>query len=208
MKEWIHKIENQVLLGALVLGTLMTVLIASLFAIAGQEEKLLTENFFRFHVLANSDQEEDQALKLQVRDAVIEYLEPALKASDSKEETRAYILQHLPQITDVASRTLRQAGSNQQVQVMVGVSDFPTKSYGDVTLPAGRYEALRIELGKAEGHNWWCVMFPSLCFVEETEPEQMEADLSEKLPKEQNELIHEPKQFKFKLLEWYHQLFG
>lgn len=208
IKEWMQKIENKVFLAAMVIGTVITVLIVSLYTLAGQEEKLLAENFFRFHVLANSDNEEDQALKLQVRDAVIAYLEPQLRESSTRDETKQYILKHLAQITDVAGRTVRQAGSDQRVQVLVGVSEFPTKSYGAVTLPAGRYEALRIELGEAQGHNWWCVMFPSLCFVEETEPEEMEEDLEQKLPQEQNELIHEPRQFKFKLLEWYHQLFG
>ena len=205
---WLREDKNRILLIALIIGSLITILIATLFTMAGKEEQLLTENFFRFHVLANSDSEEDQALKLKVRDAVIDYLEPGIKESDSKEATRAYILSHLPQITDVAGRTLRAAGSSQKLQVVVGESEFPTKSYGSVTLPAGRYEALRIEIGEAEGRNWWCVMFPTLCFVEETEALEMEEDLSEHLPQAQNELIHQPRSFKFKLVEWYHKLFG
>lgn len=205
---WLKEDKNRILLMALVVGSLLTIIIATLFTLAGKEEALLTENFFRFHVLANSDSEEDQALKLKVRDAVIDYLEPGLKESDSKEATRAYILSHLPQITDVAGRTLRAAGSSQKLQVVVGESEFPTKSYGSVTLPAGRYESLRIEIGEAEGRNWWCVMFPTLCFVEETEAQEMEEDLSQHLPEDQNELIHRPRSFKFKLVEWYHKLFG
>lgn len=205
---WLREDKNRILLIALIIGSLITILIATLFTMAGKEEQLLTENFFRFHVLANSDSEEDQALKLKVRDAVIDYLEPGLKESDSKEATRAYILSHLPEITDVAGRTLRAAGSDYDLRVVVGESEFPTKSYGSVTLPAGRYEALRIEIGEAEGRNWWCVMFPTLCFVEETEAQEMEEDLSEHLPQAQNELIHQPRSFKFKLVEWYHKLFG
>lgn len=205
---WLREDRNRILLMALIIGSLLTIVIATLFTLADKEEQLLTENFFRFHVLANSDSEEDQALKLKVRDAVIDYLEPGLKESDSKEATRAYILSHLPQITDVAGRTLRAAGSSQKLQVVVGESEFPTKSYGSVTLPAGRYESLRIEIGEAEGHNWWCVMFPTLCFVEETEAQEMEEDLSQYLPEDQNELIHRPRSFKFKLVEWYHKLFG
>ena len=205
---WLREERNRILLMALIIGSLLTIIIATLFTLAGKEEQLLTENFFRFHVLANSDSEEDQALKLKVRDAVIDYLEPGLKESDSKEATRAYILSHLPQITDVAGRTLRAAGSSQKLQVVVGESEFPTKSYGSVTLPAGRYESLRIEIGEAEGRNWWCVMFPTLCFVEETEAQEMEEDLSQHLPEDQNELIHRPRSFKFKLVEWYHKLFG
>ena len=208
MAAWLREDKNRILLMALVAGSLLTILIATIFTLVGKEEQLLTENFFRFHVLANSDSEEDQALKLKVRDAVIEYLEPGLKESNSKEATRAYILNHLPEITDVAGRTLRAAGSNYDLQVVIGESEFPTKSYGSVTLPAGRYEALRIEIGAAEGRNWWCVMFPTLCFVEETEAEEMEENLEEHLPREQNELIHQPRSFKFKLVEWYHKLFG
>ena len=205
---WLKEDKNRILLLALVIGSLLTIFIASLFTMAGKEEQLLTENFFRFHVLANSDSEEDQVLKLKVRDAVIDYLEPGLRESNSKEATRAYILTHLPEITDVAGRTLRAAGSSYELQVVVGESEFPTKSYGSVTLPAGRYESLCIQIGEAEGRNWWCVMFPTLCFVEETEPEAMEEDLAEHLPQEQNELIHQPRSFKFKLVEWYHKLFG
>ena len=205
---WLKEDHNRILLAALVIGSLLTILIATLFTMAGQEEQLLTENFFRFHVLANSDSEEDQALKLKVRDAVIDYLEPGLKESNSKEATRAYVLNHLPEITDVAGRILQAAGSSYQLQVVVGESEFPTKSYGSVTLPAGRYESLCIQIGEAEGRNWWCVMFPTLCFVEETEAEVMEEDLAEHLPAEQNELIHQPRSFKFKLVEWYHKLFG
>ncbi len=205
---WLKEDKNRILLMALVIGSLLTIIIATFFTIAGKEEQLLAENFFRFHVLANSDSEEDQALKLKVRDAVIDYLEPGLRESNSKEATRAYILKHLPEITDVAGRTLRAAGSSYELQVVVGESDFPTKSYGSVTLPAGRYESLCIQIGEAEGRNWWCVMFPTLCFVEETEPEAMEEDLAEHLPAEQNELIHKPRSFKFKLVEWYHKLFG
>lgn len=206
--DWLQGAKHRILLAAIVLGSFVTVLIVSLFTLAGQEEKLLTENFFRFHVLASSDSEEDQALKLKVRDAVLAYLKPQLTQSKSKEETKTLILEQLPQITDIASRTLRQAGSQESVQAVVGVSDFPRKSYGNVTLPAGRYESLRIEIGDAQGHNWWCVMFPSLCFVEETRPEDMEADLAMHLPEEQNEMIHQPKQFRFKLVEWYYKLFG
>ena len=108
---WLKEDKNRILLMALIIGSLLTILIATLFTIAGKEEKLLTENFFRFHVLANSDSEEDQALKLKVRDAVIDYLEPGLRESNSTEATRAYILKHLPEITDVAGRTRRAAGS-------------------------------------------------------------------------------------------------
>lgn len=206
--KWLKEDQNRIVLTALVIGSLLTIAVAAMFTIAGREEQLLTENFFRFHVLANSDSEEDQALKLKVRDAVLDYLKPQLEASESKEETKAYILKHLPEITDVAGRTLRRAGSSQKVQVVVGSSEFPTKSYGSVTLPAGRYESLRIELGQAQGRNWWCVMFPTLCFVEETDAEEMEQDLAARLPEEQNELIHQPEGFKFKLVEWYHKLFG
>lgn len=205
--DWLRAGRNRVWLAAAALGTAVTILIAGITGLAAQEQEQLQESFFRFHVLANSDSPEDQALKLQVRDAVIDYLEPQLRQFTSKEEAKAYITEHLPQITDVAGRTLRAAGSSQSVKAVVGVSDFPTKSYGSVTLPAGRYDSLRIEIGAAQGHNWWCVMFPTLCFVEETNPDEMEEELALYLPQEQNELIHQPKQFRFKLVEWYHALF-
>ena len=200
--------EKQLMLAALILGTAITLLLIVGFKMIGKEEALLNENFLRFHVLANSDSEEDQALKLKVRDAVIDYLEPVLKSSESKEETKRYILKHLPQITDVAGRVLREAGSSDSLRVMLGVSEFPTKSYGSVTLPAGRYEALRIEIGAAEGHNWWCVMFPSLCFVDEMDEEEFAEMEERQLPEEAGEFVHHPNSFRFKLLEWLHEVFS
>lgn len=205
---WLKEAENRIVVAALFLGTVITVILAGCITVAEQEQEGLYDNLFRFHVLASSDSKEDQQLKIKVRDAVLDYLEPVLNSSQSKEETKAYIIEHLAEINDLAGRTLRLEGSSQKVHSVVGVSDFPTKSYGNVTLPAGRYESLCIKIGEAKGQNWWCVMFPTLCFVEETEPEEMEEKLEKTLPKEQNEMIHQPKKFKFILVEWYYRLFG
>lgn len=118
----------------------------------------------RLHVLANSDSEADQALKLQVRDAVLAEMPTLFTKANSQSEALQVVKQHLPQLERLAKRVVTKAGSTYTVKASVGLFDFPDRTYGDVTLPAGPYEALRLEIGEAKGANWWCVLFPPLCF--------------------------------------------
>ena len=113
----------------------------------------------RLHVVAVSDDEYEQALKLRVRDKVLDYLRPKLSGIESSEESRALILSELEGIADAAA----EASEGRQVTVSLGREFYPTKSYGDFALPAGEYESLRVVLGEGKGHNWWCVVFPPLC---------------------------------------------
>lgn len=126
------------------------------------------QNMIRLHVLANSDSAEDQRLKLKVRDAVISYLAPYLKDVSDADLARQIILDRHDELIEVAQQILAANGAKYSVKIEVGIFDFPVKSYGDLTLPAGKYEAARILLGKAEGKNWWCVLFPPLCFIDMT----------------------------------------
>ena len=119
----------------------------------------------RLHVLANSDLPQDQALKYMVRDKVIDVMNEKFNNSQSLEESREILLQNLPLLEETAEETLQAAGANYSVQAQHGEFNFPTKYYGSFTLPAGRYEAVRLVIGQGQGANWWCVLFPPLCIV-------------------------------------------
>lgn len=120
----------------------------------------ISESIIRFHVRANSDSQEDQEVKLKVKEAVVDYIRPALS------ESRAILEAESDNIRNVAIKTLRDNGFMEDVSVYFERSYFPVKSYGDVTFPAGYYEAFRVDIGDAEGKNWWCVLYPPLCFVD------------------------------------------
>lgn len=122
----------------------------------------------RFHVRANSDSEEDQALKLLVRDGVLKEMEPLLTEVESREEAEEVIEAHLTEIEQLAEAIVHEAGYDYAVQAYMTEEEFPIKEYGDMRFPSGTYLALRIDIGKHEGANWWCVMYPGLCFVETT----------------------------------------
>lgn len=125
-----------------------------------------SDNLIRIHVLANSDSQADQTLKLQVKDAVVSYLKPQLEQSSSVAESRQIIQHSMPQIEQIAQQTLQQQHSDYKVTLQYGHFNFPIKYYGSFSLPAGNYEALRILIGEGQGHNWWCVLFPPMCFTD------------------------------------------
>jgi len=131
-------------------------------------QKGIAQQLIRFHVRANSDSDSDQLLKLMVKDSVITYLEPKLSQSGSIDETRQILNSNMGIIHDLAIQTLVANGSDDSVKVYFEESYFPMKTYGDITLPPGDYEAFRIDIGESEGKNWWCVLYPPLCFVDAT----------------------------------------
>ena len=121
---------------------------------------------FRLHVLANSDSDADQQVKMQVRDAVLEATKDGILTCKSAQEARAYIEKNLEIIEKTANETLAANGFDYTATAQVGTFHFPDRTYQDVTYPEGDYQALRISLGEGKGHNWWCVMFPPLCLTE------------------------------------------
>lgn len=125
----------------------------------------LVNKLIRFHVVGNSDSEVDQALKRAVRDAILVKVSPELAKSQSLEESRLLLEGLRPEMENIARSIVRDLGNNEQIRSDYGRFQFPTKSYGSIVLPAGEYEAVRILIGEAEGGNWWCVLFPPLCFV-------------------------------------------
>ena len=126
-------------------------------------ETALYENVLRLHVLANSDSEEDQALKLKVRDAVLEYTEEIFKNCTDKDEAHSLLEENLDAIKAVAEKTVAEESYSLPVSVALGEEEYPTKNYESCCFPSGEYTSLRIMLGNAEGQNWWCVLFPPLC---------------------------------------------
>lgn len=136
---------------------------------AEEIQQEIAANVLRFHVLANSDSEEDQQLKLQVKDAVVDYMNPYLnKQGLSLAETKAIVEEQKDEIIAVAEQVIAENGADYAVTAELTRDYFPVKSYGDVTLPAGEYDAFRIQIGDADGKNWWCVLYPPLCFVDVT----------------------------------------
>ena len=140
----------------------------------------------RFRVLANSDSEEDQKCKLMVRDRILDELGSKLDTAASPEEAEQYALAHRQELVEAAEAAVREAGFSYPVSLSVGDFYFPEKTYGDMTFPRGTYRALKVEIGKAAGNNWWCVLYPPLCFtdavtaeVPETSREKLEHVLTE-----------------------------
>ncbi len=124
------------------------------------------DQLIRFHVLANSDSEQDQALKRAVRDAILKEVSPKLASSGSLQESRQILAGLRPEMEEIGRAVVKTWGKNYSVHTEYGHFSFPTKSYGTLILPAGNYEALRVVIGEGKGSNWWCVLFPPLCFID------------------------------------------
>ena len=157
----------------------------------------ISKKLIRFHVIANSDEEKDQALKLKVRDEVLTYISPKLKNSKSIEESREIIKNENENMINIAKNIVIKNGYNYSVESTLSKEYFPVKTYGNITLPQGKYEAYRILIGEGNGQNWWCVMFPPLCFVDVSKGniayEETEKSMKEVLNKEEFEIVNNQK---------------
>ncbi|HOA31430.1 MAG TPA: stage II sporulation protein R [Clostridia bacterium] len=125
----------------------------------------LKGNLVRLHVVANSDNADDQDLKLSVRDSVVEYTNKILESCESSQEAYKILDRNLYEIERIARDAVRSKGYDYDVDVSLGIFEFPTKDYGNIILPNGEYTSLKITIGEGLGQNWWCVLFPPLCFV-------------------------------------------
>jgi stage II sporulation protein R len=167
----------------------------------------ISKNVFRLHVIANSNSEEDQDLKYKVRDELIKYMKSISSNISTKDEALTLVNNNLDTFQAIASNVIIENGFDYPVKIEVGNFDFPTKTYGDISLPAGFYDALKVEIGEAQGRNWWCVMFPSLCFVDVSNgivPEESKENLQSNLDYEDYNLISSDEaeyKIKFKLVE-------
>ena len=177
------------------------------FSYANNVVSDLSNSLFRLHVIANSNSKEDQNLKYLVRDELISYMNTLCSNVSSKEQAITIANEHLDDFQKIANDVISQNGFNYSARVQIGNFAFPTKTYGDISLPAGYYDALKVELGKAEGKNWWCVMFPSLCFVDINNgivPEESKEELQSSLLEEDYNLIssnNSEYKLKFKIVE-------
>ena len=166
----IKNIRNRIYILA---SILVVILITSTFVIIKEVNKIeactydYKDKLIRFHVIANSDSDKDQKLKLKVRDEVISYLQPKLENSNSIEESEKIIKNEYKTLENISKKVISKNGYNYIVKVGLEYSNFPAKQYSSVVLPAGKYKALRIIIGEGKGKNWWCVMFPPLCFVDD-----------------------------------------
>lgn len=128
-----------------------------------QDKKTLQENLVRLHVVANSDSQEDQQMKTQVKDAIVSYLQPVMSQFTSKEQAVEYLQNHLNELQELANKVLDKLGDAHSAVVSLTPEEFDKRIYDTFTLPSGVYDALRIQIGDAAGKNWWCVVFPTLC---------------------------------------------
>lgn len=189
---------------------LILLAIFSLFVITGWESLLwqnrqstslagVNGDYIRLHVVANSDGEFDQQLKLQVRDAVLSYLNPYLSDVNNISKARQMIDEHKQGILTAAQDAVRQNNHDYKIELETGNFQFPLKTYGNVTLPSGEYEAVKIKIGQAQGGNWWCVLFPPLCFVDGTQSTALMAKTKKIEPG--NDKQQEEIKFRWKIVE-------
>ena len=160
----------------------------------------IKDKLIRFHVIANSDSDEDQAVKLLVRDKVIDYINIQLKDTTEVDEARNILMDNIEEVNNIAINVLRENGFDYEAKTMISRENFPDKVYGDYLFPQGNYEAFRIIIGNGDGHNWWCVMFPPLCFVDETKGDVDSNNLKEVLVDDNDEENNNIK-CKFKIVE-------
>lgn len=191
-----------VILGSIACITLLlTAILGWAYGAAVTSGDYTKAGIVRLHVLANSDTDEDQALKRKVRDAVIDYMKPYMLSSTNRYQAEHILAEHMPVVQEIARQIVQNNGFDYPVRVELGQHLFPTKTYGELALPAGNYQALRVLIGNAEGQNWWCVLFPPLCFVDVTNSLAISAhtqQINDDINKQQTPEI------RFKVWEWWH----
>lgn len=197
---------------SILVGFLLTI-IFSCFGFFSKCENI-NDKILRLHILANSDSEEDQNLKLKVRDKILEYSKAAFEKAKTKEDAKQLLSQNLDEIKILAQNEVKKHGYEYPIEVNLNKAYFTTRRYENFTLPAGKYDAIKVLIGKAQGRNWWCVMFPALCFGSALE--EIEEDLEAVLDVEEVDIVeNEYKyEFKFKIVEifisikdWLEELF-
>ena len=184
------------------IALLAALLFSMIFSLANFEEKCkdLKQNILRLHIIANSDSAEDQAIKLKIRDELLKKSNGLFETAGNKEAAIKLVNENADFLKNIAQDVLLNEGKNQPVSISVGSAYFDTRIYDEFTLPAGEYEAVRVLIGKAEGKNWWCVMFPSMCVpVAEKEHKLTEAVNEKSAEIAENAPRYE---MRFKIIEW------
>lgn len=204
-----YKFIAFIILVLLIFGLLMNTYINTDNALSNIKDKII-----RLHVVANSDSPHDQAIKLNIRDAIIKDLSPMLCDLIEPEKAKSIIADNLDKIKETAENELERLGEKYDITVDLGIHEFPTKIYGNLSFPAGEYQALNVVIGEGGGKNWWCVMFPPLCFVDIAQgvlSEQSLEELKEVLSQEEIDILKSDKEetsvkMKFKIAEIYKKL--
>lgn len=186
----------------------IALLSSGLYTYAEQTKSDIASSVLRLHVVANSDSEKDQALKLKVRDAVLDKFSQIAQNTESKNEAMILAEESKDEIIKAAESIVLSEGYDYPVTVSVGKTDFPTKFYKNIALPKGRYDAVNVKIGSGSGKNWWCVMYPPLCVADPlslTAPEESLKVLSDSLGEENYKIITDSEdkkiKIKFKILE-------
>lgn len=198
-----RRADRIILILSLVIALFLTTFLCGRIDAAARTEmqEHLADEVLRFHVLANSDSEEDQTLKMLVRDEVLEYLKRNLPEGLDVNGTKDWVRRHADQLEETGRRTVAENGYDYPVSAAVTTVWFPDRTYGDVTFPAGNYEALRIEIGAAQGRNWWCVLYPNLCFMDTVHavvPEEGKKKLKDVLTEEEYAQVTAGSEFRIK----------
>lgn len=180
---------------------------------SNKPETALSSHIIRLHVIANSDTDEDQKLKRQVRDKILDFMRGQLEESPNLKETEKFIGTNLKKIEEVSEKEIKVHQKNYAATASYGNYHFPNRIYGDVLVPEGNYQALRVVIGEGSGANWWCVLFPPLCFVDATHgvvSESMKEKIKTELEDAQGSNVSEieekeelPVTIKFKCAEWF-----
>lgn len=183
-------------------GLILTIMISNSvsFIRDGRRLEQLRQSVLRLHILANSDSEEDQRLKLCVRDALLEHSDELFGSSENLEEAESAVQEAMPEIISIAEETLREQGCHSKVTAKLADVTFDERVYENITMPAGKYRALRIEIGEAKGHNWWCVMYPPLCLPAAEDVECR--DEKKYFDDEELDIVYHPKKYRVRFAVW------
>lgn len=186
---------------------IFSVAISSMFAYADNAKCNIAKSVIRLHVIANSNEEADQALKLKVRDRILKEAAGIFTTALEPEEALKKATKEKSRLLSAAKQVIKENGYNYNVEIQTGNFTFPAKNYGEIMLPAGNYDALRIVIGEGKGKNWWCVMFPPLCLAKGTVKVSKDSDayLKSHLTESEYKLIksdsNQGVEIRFKLLE-------
>jgi stage II sporulation protein R len=177
--------ESKILFLSLVIGLLFATGVAAYtYAYAARVQQDIAENVIRFHVLAHNDDADEQMLKEYVRTKILEEFAEALSENNTIEETRENLREILPALQAYAQEIIRDAGFEHNTTADIATTFFPAQFYGDIAFPPGNYQAVQIKIGDGAGQNWWCLMFPPLCYVDMTATDDARHQLSETVSQE------------------------
>ncbi|MGN1036163.1 MAG: stage II sporulation protein R [Ruminococcus sp.] len=182
-------------------SVILTVIISN-FVQVGKSLDSLRENVLRMHILANSDSIADQSLKLKVRDAILEHSEEIFGKTVSFEDFKNVSAENLEKIHEIAQAVIDEYGFDYEISVEETKMFFDERTYGDITMPAGDYNAVRVTIGSAEGHNWWCVMYPPLCIPmasEITDDKEIEQEF---FSTRELDMIRKPEKYEVRFMLW------